>query len=482
MKKRRTSLLLPAVLLLALTGCLFQPPDDLYRLPEMSAGYDQLNEAIRSVRSGLEAEYGVSVDVAPIVSGDNTATIQLQDLDGDGERESALTFLQIPGVERSLRIYVFRQADGDAYQVSGVVEGDGSAIYAVDYVDLNGEGEKELVVCWQISAGVYQLGAYTLDDMPVSGPQDGPAASGAASSSSGLPSLLAAELLLTDCSSAGDGSGGYRLADLDLDSRTEIAVVRMDYGGVSSRVESYGWREGSLVSLGSAGLSNGAVTLSRVQTSYVGDDYYVPALYVTTGLADGSRAVDVLAFREEVDGLVNLSLDENGVSRNLLQGYTDVGLTDINGDMILEIPSPQALPTYGGTGQPTQTANFWLIDWSQYDSRGNCSHVLTTYHNVVDSWYLIIPEEWRGRITLSRNDQVTGLREVVFSRWRGEEQPPVPFLSIYRGSRAPEGSFVLRDEGTVIYSARFHEGGWDCGLDEAGLLEHFQTIQSSWGS
>ena len=56
--------------------------------------------------------------------------------------------------------------------------------------------------------------------------------------------------------------------------------------------------------------------------------------------------------------------------------------------------------------------------------------------------------------------------EVVFSRWRGEEQPPTPFLSIYRGSRAPEGAFVLRDEGTVVYSARFHESGWDCGLDE----------------
>ena len=94
--------------MLLLSGCLFRPPDDLYRLPEMSAGYDQLNETIRAVRSSLEAEYGVSTDVATIVSGDNTATIQLQDLDGDGERESAVTFLQVPGVEKSLKIYIFR--------------------------------------------------------------------------------------------------------------------------------------------------------------------------------------------------------------------------------------------------------------------------------------------------------------------------------------------------------------------------------------
>ena len=41
---------------------------------------------------------------------------------------------------------------------------------------------------------------------------------------------------------------------------------------------------------------------------------------------------------------------------------------------------------------------------------------------------------------------------------------------------------MLRDEGTVVYSARFHECPWDCGLDENGLLENFRTIRSSWYS
>ena len=481
MKKRRTSLLLPAwALVLTLSGCLFQPPDNLYRLPEMSAGYDQLNEAIRAVRSSLESEYGVSADVATIVSGDNTATIQLQDLDGDGSRESAVTFLQVPGVEKSLKIYVFRQVEEDIYQAIGVVEGDGNAIYAVDYVDLNGTGSKELVVCWQISTGVYQLGAYTLDELAASGS----AAKEEPSAPSTIPSrvsLLATELLLTSCSSTSDGSSGYRLADLDLDNQSEIAVARIDSGGVDSRVEVYSWQEGSLVSLGSAGLSNGAVTLNRIQSNYLGGDYYIPALYVTCTLTDGSRSVDVMAMQEGAGGrqeLVNLALDDTGVSRNLIQGYTDVSLSDVNEDMVLELPSPQPLPTYGNS----QSTNFWLIDWSQYDNEGTCSRVMTTYHNVVDSWYLIIPEEWRGRITISRNDQVTGQREVVFSLWRGEDLRPVPFLSIYRSAQAPEDAFVLRDEGTVVYSARFHEGGWDCGLDETGLLEHFRTIRSSWYS
>ena len=149
---------------LLLTGCLFRPPDELYRRPERSAGYDQLAEAIRSVKTGLEGQFGVGCEDAVIVSGDNTASIQLQDLDGDGQRESAVAFIRVPGVEKSLKIYIFTAVDGD-YQVRGLVEGDGSAIYSVDYVDLNGAGSKELVVNWQVNTGVYQLGAYTLDEL-----------------------------------------------------------------------------------------------------------------------------------------------------------------------------------------------------------------------------------------------------------------------------------------------------------------------------
>ena len=112
--------------------------------------------------------------------------------------------------------------------------------------------------------------------------------------------------------------------------------------------------------------------------------------------------------------------------------------------------------------------------------------MVTTYHNVSDGWYLAIPESWRDHITISRNDQVTGRREVVFSRWLGEKREPEPFLSIYRmsSSRAADleeqGWTVLREEENITYAARFRENSWDCGLDEMDLLERFDTIKRSW--
>ena len=109
MRKNWLKIGLLAGLCLVLSGCLFRSPSDLYEQPAKSAGYEQLNRTIADIKSGLETEYGTSVENAVIVTGNHTATIQLQDLDGDGERESAVTFMRLPGAENAIKIFIFRQ-------------------------------------------------------------------------------------------------------------------------------------------------------------------------------------------------------------------------------------------------------------------------------------------------------------------------------------------------------------------------------------
>ena len=477
MKKKGIVLAMVLVMALTLAGCLFRSPEDLYRQPEKSAGYEKLNEAIRKVRTALEINYAATVEDAGIVAGDNTASIQLQDLDGDGIRESAVTFLRVSGVTNPLKIVVFTQV-GEEYEVTGMVEGEGNLVYSIEYQQINDTGRKELIVNWQISSGAYQLGVYTLDDLTLG--DDG--ASRAVRSDStqiDFSKLMGSELLLTWCSVASDGSNGARLTDIDQDTRTELAVIRVDSSGINSYVEVFGWRNGAMASLGTVNLSKGITELSRVRLNYLAGQPEPPALYITSTLANGGKAIDVVAW---LNGkLTDLTLDESGISREILQGYTEVTPTDINGDYVLEIPTPNLLPSYG----ENLSNDFWLIDWCQYNKNGHRNHVMTTYHNVSDGWYLEIPESWRDQITISRNDQVTGQREVVFSRWLGEDEEPEPFLSIYRisssqGNRVAEnGWFLLREEENVIYAAQFR-GSWDCGLNEQQLRDRVKSIQTSW--
>ena len=490
MKKKGKLIALCAAGALLLTGCLFRSPGDLYKLPEIPPGYGQLETAVRGVKQRLEMGNGVSTEVSVIMAGDNTATIQLQDLDGDGERESAITFMRVPGVEKPIKIYIFRQF-GEQFQVTGLIEGAGSAIYSIDYVELNGQGSKELVVNWQMSTGVYQLGAYTLDELDPIFPEKEARGEDQSSAVPGTPLLpekeriLATELLLTGSSTASDGtniSSGYKLLDIDQDNRVEIALAKMDNRGLGSKIAVYGWHEGAFACVDSVELSKGMSTLNRIRSNYLKGDNSRPALYVTGSRSDGSRLIDVLAYRDHK--LENLSLNpKTGVSQEQLKGYTDVNPTDVDGDGVVEIPAPAPLPVSGGKNAP----NFWLIDWERYDEEGRRNHVLTTYHNVADSWYLEVPGIWKDKITISRRDQTSGQREVVFSLWKGEEETPEPFLSIYRltGSNrlvqaTTDGRFVLREEESVIYAAKLHNCSWDCGMDVEDLLQSFNVIQNSW--
>ena len=469
------------VWLLVLSGCFFQAPEDLYRSPEQSADYLSLTQTIRAVKDSLSQEYGVEVEDISVMSGNNTALIQLQDLDGDGATETAVTFFRVPEADRPLKIYFFTKSEEDTYTASAVVEGSGSSIYRVDYADLNGSGYKEVVVSWQMNTGAYLLGAYSLDEVMAQNIQR--AAVQAVSSSSGVPEvpkgdlLRAAEWMTTAYTD-------YALYDLNQDTRTEIAVIQVDPAGTNSRVELYGWHDGSFLARDTAPLSAGIISngVRNVETNFVRGNGDVPvrALYLSSELSDGHHVVDVVAYLDGV--LTNLSLTESGVSQEMLDRYVDLDPTDVNGDGVLELPTPIPLPS----SSDTSASDFWLIDWSQYTSTGEKEPVCTTYHNIADGWYLVVPEVWKGQITLSRNDLVTGQRAVSFYHLQPNGQrESSPFMVIYKFtsqfSRAETSSrFLLREEEDAVYAAAFYDSSWNCGMDSTQLQTAFHLIQSSW--
>ena len=191
-----------------------------------------------------------------------------------------------------------------------LIEGEGAAIYRVDFVDLNGQGPKETVVSWQLGAGLYQLGVYTMDGLARE-EEDGAAAA------QDPEKMTATQLLLTAYSR-------YALLDIDRDTRTEVALCRLDPGGGPSALEIYGWNDGVLSCRDMAELSARASSIDSMQANYVGGELLTPALYVCSSLAEGGRAVDIVAYQG--DRLVDLTMDpESGVSREISCGERPAG-------------------------------------------------------------------------------------------------------------------------------------------------------------
>lgn len=447
MVRRMLRAMLPVLALLLLSGCFMAAPDELYTLPQRAGEFLDLDQKIQEIMRSLGAEYA-----APL-SGSNTQTVQLQDLDGDGVRESAIAFFRVSAAEKPLKIYIFqRQSDG-SYEDFAIIEGDGTAISSISYENLGGAPVKELVVSWQMSGNVGMLMAYSLEGEE------------------------AVELMRT-------GFTRFRVTALDGDNAKQIVVLQLaapDEGG--NRAELYAFEDGTMALRGSAPLSQGVTEIRTIRAGRLRGN--VPALFILSAFGDGrSQLVDILAKR---DGeLKNITIDPDlGYSAQTARNYTAVAGRDVNDDGVLEIPQPEQLPEYNK--QPGST-DYWIIHWQQYGLDGTAHQLFTTYHNVSDGWYLILPEAWSGQITVSRRDlSSTGERRVTFSRWNGEEVEPTPFLSVYmliganRAARAATGNRqILLEQSSTIYAFEFLENDWDCGMDAAALRAGFELIVTEW--
>lgn len=447
-------LVLSALLALLCAGCLFRPADDLYQLPSLPEGYASLQTAIQEAMDELGAEY------ATINYGSNTSTVQLMDLDGDGAQETALAFLRLTTAqEQPLRVCLFRQGRDGTFLRTHEISGDGASFHSVVYEDLNGDGLRELIISWQMSARVYILTAYAITDTG------------------------AMELMNTTYNAS------YLVGDLDGDAGngSEVLVLQQNSTGevVGNWAEYYRYQDGVMAMTYTAPLSDNIVGGISARAGSLADA--VPCIYVS-GEAEGGALTDILVLDQ--NGLRNITRDDaSGISSATFRSYADVAATDINDDGVLEIPLPVQVPPL----TEEQESVYYVIYWRQFDSSGNAAVSCSTYHAVSDGWYLMLPDSWPGSITIGRDDSRSsrGERAVVFYYWpdvEGETDPEV-FLTVYvlTGNNREawanrSGRFVLYSDSSTIYAASLNEEVWDCGVTREELAQRFRLITVAWSS
>ena len=435
-----------------LGGCAFEPVDNLYALPVLPQEYKDLQSTIGATMSELGAEYAV------ISYGSYTSTIQLLDLDGDGEQETSAVFLRVTSAEeRPMRVCLFRKGSDNTYRQIHMLSGEGNSINSVTYEDLTGDGIKEIIVSWQLSSGVHILSAYN-----VSGTE-------------------AVELMTAAYNET------YIATDLNGDGRREIVVFQQDSTGEGNNLaEYYAYQDGAMTMISAAPLSNGMKDVANAKTGRLADGRQ--GVYVGIEMENGVLT-DILVLEENV--LKNVTRDpESGASIVTARSYTDVAAVDINNDGILEIPRPRALAPLN----PESSSSYYLIYWQQYDSEGKASTSCVTYHSVSDSWYLTVPDGWdTGNIVVARDDSLNtrGERAVVFYYRPDQEDggEPQKFLTVYRltgnnrNARSKlAGRTTLYTDSTTTYCAVLDSSVWDCGLDETELARRFKLITPEWAT
>ncbi len=438
--KKWTVLVLAVFACVVLSGCFLSSPiEDLYQLPQLPQEYTALSQEINAVLAG-GAEYA-----API-SGNNLQPVQMMDIDGDGVGE-AVAFFRNAAAEKPLQIYIF-SAQGERYVCSAVIEGAGTYINSISYSDINGNGVSELIVGWKISTEVQMLSMYGFTGGKVS------------------EHISAAY-------------SQYTVSDLDGDGLQELVVFRSDDEG-GAVADYYNWQNETVELMGTVRVSSTLAELSKLTAGTLRDG--TKALFVS-GVGEGDVVVtDILAVKDGVWSNITLQ-DSTGVSSEIFR-FMSIYPKDINGDGVVEVPHPVLMPEREGE-EPT-----YAVKWFSYNDDNVPLEALTTYHNTADGWYLIMPEEWEGLVTVSSVRKYTDQVDVSFYYFNYIMDEWVEFMVIskmtgdnreYRAGRG--GNTVINLQSDAIYTVRYtEETSWRGVMDADEVKNNFNLILSDWSS
>ena len=375
-------------------------------------------------------------EYASPTAGQNIQSVQMVDLDSDGDDE-ALAFFRNPADEKPLKIMLFRFR-GDAYEPVTTIESSGTAIERVEYRDMNVDGVQELVVGWRIGPELQTVAVYTVSPQP-------------------------AVLMQSNYTR-------YSIQEMDGDGVPSLMVLRADAEG-DSVAEFYGWRTDAMTLVYSGALSStmAAVNSGSLVTGMLDED--TAAVYVTGVNEEGRAMTDILACRDN-GTLTNAALNSATGLSGVIHPYRQLQPQDINGDGYIEIPAPSELTE-------ADKQNDGLVDWLQCSVDGEGRRVATTYHCLSSGWYLVIPEDWVGRVTTTELDSGFYESEVLL-KLDGEGAAAVYTITgENRESRAVRGNrVVLRRQTDIVYAGEVLEGVKDFTSDD--LRSGFKLIVASW--
>ena len=435
MKNRITLTVLLLLLASIFTGCSMRTVDEMYRLPQRSRRDDNLQSTIDEAMSGLHY-------AAPI-AGENQQTVQLADLNGDGEVEY-IVFAR-DTANKAIRILIFSQLQDD-FRLAAVIESHGSAFEQVEYVDMDGKPGMEMVVGRQVSDQILRsLSVYNFSD--------------------GTPEQMMTASYLK-----------YLTCDLNEDGKTELLLIQpgetdADRGVVTLYSHDKGGMERSKEVL----LSASASSVRRIMTSRLesGEN----AVFVASSVDESAVITDVFTVRD--NNLANISFSrESGNSVQTLRNYY-VYADDIDGDGVLELPS---LITMRPIRSSTSAGQQYLIRWYSMDINGQKHTKRHTFHNYVGGWYLELEDGWAERVSVI---QASG--SYWFYVWDVNfENAELAFsIHVLSGPDREEAAemdnrFVLHRSEGVIYAARLESAAADYLITNEDLTPCFHLIHQAW--
>lgn len=336
-----------------------------------------------NIQKTLEKYVGGSISLVYPASGRYRSAIVTKDLDGD-QKPEVFSFYKTETDDKTtvLHINYIRWTDAGGWVSVSDIEVKSSGVESVEFATLDRSGLPKIIVSWsRYSAVDKQVSVYEIN--------------------SGI---------LTEVTS--ESYSVFSTCDFDNDGISDIIAVHLD--------KEAGTSTASLLSLTEQGFTkNSSCSLDGSVTSYYEPIISsftdgTPALFIDAAKSTG-MITEVLYIKEGELVSVFSSPGVLGGENTKTLRASSVRSADFNGDGSVDIPLAEALPSAAGT---QESDIIYMTTWNSVNGP-----VLTPMDhaviNYLDGYYVIIPDEWVGNITILRN---LDLRQRIITRWNPDEK------------------------------------------------------------
>lgn len=346
--KRLFSIILSVVVLLSFSGCnyLLGESDNLLQAPRPDGTLRKIQKALKT------SEIGDGYKLKAAKSGNYRTSYIVKDINGDGVDE-AMVFYSLTKNKESTLQFSLLKAEGDNWQVKKSRALGGTNIERVDFGDLNGDKNDEMVIAWNIyNSPETRLSVFNLKNFNIEG---------------------IFEEKYTD----------FCIYDMDVNGKDDLLIFTIDTILKVSRCSMYKASGNKLNKTDEILTDKNASGYKNIRRSAVDGK---PALFVDCVLAEGGLFTELITYQS--GKLAAPLFQQSGQSSMITKRTENIICGDADGDGVVEIPCDTVVPSGGDTENALS-----LIEWRQY-SGGELSVKERSVVSKALQYKFRINEEW----------------------------------------------------------------------------------------